>query len=852
LWTPRTLIEPGANEKAEFKVGTTADKTNILKVVTCNAKIISTEWLVVEPGMHVIEVEIPDGENDAEVTLMAIKNGESDEVKVSLHRPDPASQLKVEIENLRKVTTSGAEETLTIKLTDAAGTLRAGAAFLDIYSKAVDAIESYRLNLATPYIYKVSVSSRMVAPTQQFNSSSYTRKVKMNRRLEVPQLFYLNEYGSGVFYSSASKMMVRGASITETVEEDCVAENMMLTECAVENSFDSGSGNVQEEEVTYRPAEVPLALFLPDILIGEDGKAEIKWTVPDANTTWAMNLAAWTVNALTANWTGEIISSKPVMVSVNAPRFLRQGDEVELVSTINNATDSVADCFVVVKFCNPFTDEEVCPSITSKVEIEPRKSAAVTSPLKVETDWSGVVVKVSVKAGNYTDAEMHTVPVLAASQRVVDSSTFYLAPDEDSYAVEQEKEGIDSDVALTFSANPIWEVVSALPVLSADGHLTSISTASTLFALVVAHQIIRENPEVAQGIATMAAEHKESKLGAESSIAQLDLASTPWVQVAVDENEQLSRLYSVLDEMKVKSELAKMIGNLKDFQNSDGGFRWSNGFNESSVWATQSVLEVFAQLVDMGGELPDDARQIIINGMSFLENNVREILKKQPLGHDETFATLCASFKFYAPGNTAVRANERAYKVMSEQWKNSSIADKAYLARVLNRVGYEKVANEILASITEFSTYNKKQGRFFDGLSAGPAWARTSLRSTAEVLEAFAQIKPDSEVVDQLRQWLLLAKLTTGWGDSRAASAAIAAIICSGSKWTSISDSVTITVDGSSIDVNTVDRLCGTVEARLSSDGGNLEITRQSAGPAWGAIVVESTKTMRNIKASST
>ncbi|MDE5811192.1 MAG: hypothetical protein K2H61_02660, partial [Muribaculaceae bacterium] len=39
---------------------------------------------------------------------------------------------------------------------------------------------------------------------------------------------------------------------------------------------------------------------------------------------------------------------------------------------------------------------------------------------------------------------------------------------------------------------------------------------------------------------------------------------------------------------------------------------------------------------------------------------------------------------------------------------------------------------------------------------------------------------------------------------------------------------------------------------RLSSDGGNLEITRQSAGPAWGAIVVESTKAMRNIKASST
>lgn len=852
LWTPKTLIEPGANGKAEFKVGTKADKTYILKAVTCNAKIISTEWLVVAPGMHVIEVEIPDGENDAEVTLMTINDGESDEVKVSLHRPDPTSQLKVEIENLRKVTTSGAEETLTIKLTDAAGTLRSGAAFLDIYSKAVDAIQSYRLNLAAPYIYKGSVSSRVVAPTQQLNSSSYTRKVKMNRRLEVPQLFYLNEYTAGVYLASSSKMMVRGVSITESVEEDCVADNMQLAECIVENSFDSGSGNAQEEEVTYRPAEVPLALFAPDILIGEEGKAEIKWTVPDANTTWAMNLAAWTVNALTANWTGEIVSSKPIMVSVNVPRFLRQGDEVELVSTINNATDSVADCIVVVKFCNPFTDEEVCPSITSKVEIEPRKSAVVTSPLKVATDWSGVVVKVSVKAGNYTDAEMHTVPVLAASQRVVDSSTFYLAPDEDSYSVVQEKEGSDSDVALTFTANPIWEVVSALPVLRADGHLTSPSTASSLFALVVAHQIIRENPEVAKGIATMAAEQRKSKLGAESSIAQLDLASTPWVQVAVDENEQLSRLYAILDEMKVKSELIKMIDNLRDFQNSDGGFRWSNGFDESSVWATQSVLEAFAQLIDMGCELPEGTSQIIINGMSFLENNVREMLKKQPLGHDTTFATLCASFKFYAPGNTAERANERAYKAMAEQWKNSSITEKAYLARVLNRVGYEKVANEILASITEFSTYNKKQGRFFDGLSAGPAWARTPLRSTAEALEAFAQINPDSEVVDQLRQWLLLAKLTTGWGDSRAASAAISAIIGSGSKWTSIGDSVTITVDGSPIDITTVDKLSGTVETRLSSDGGNLKITRQSAGPAWGAIVVESTKAMRNIKASST
>ena len=285
---------------------------------------------------------------------------------------------------------------------------------------------------------------------------------------------------------------------------------------------------------------------------------------------------------------------------------------------------------------------------------------------------------------------------------------------------------------------------------------------------------------------------------------------------------------------------------------ADGGFRWAKNSERSSTWATERVLSTIEWLMETGFATEDDFNDITTPAMAFLQRDLLKQLERDPLGYDLTFARLCTSFAGFTPSATAKRANERAIKAVVDNRKNRSIAEKAEIAKILYRTGHKAEAKEMLASLSEFSTYNPAQGRFFDGLSNGPAWARTPLITTAMALSAYAMIEPDAPEIDQLRQWLVLTKTTTGWGDTSSTSAAVAAILESGARWITIGDDVKVTIDGEEIALNQVDRVSGTIVAALSSKGSEIAIERKSKSPAWGAITVESVKPMRTIKAHST
>ena len=108
-----------------------------------------------------------------------------------------------------------------------------------------------------------------------------------------------------------------GDVVTEaTVAFDDVALEGVMEESGIETStIDQNTENQAE----LRPVEMPVALFMPNLKSDENGNVDIKFTVPDFNTTWQFQLAGYNDSLLTAVLVLDAVASKAVMAKSNLP-----------------------------------------------------------------------------------------------------------------------------------------------------------------------------------------------------------------------------------------------------------------------------------------------------------------------------------------------------------------------------------------------------------------------------------------------------------------------------------------------------------------------------------------------------
>ena len=213
----------------------------------------------------------------------------------------------------------------------------------------------------------------------------------------------------------------------------------------------------------------------------EDGSLEISYTVPDANTTWILRAMAYNKELLTASTSAEIVSSKPVMVSQNAPRFLRTADSVVLASSVMNNTDSLRRINVVSEVVSA-SSGKVLLREEKAVELDGKASAVASVEVVAPTGETGLIYRVRAVSGDYADGEQTLLPVLPSEQDVVESEMFYIAPDDASFSINLPAMSGDDRAYLNFTENPSWQVVSALPGLREGKINSSVEAGAALFS----------------------------------------------------------------------------------------------------------------------------------------------------------------------------------------------------------------------------------------------------------------------------------------------------------------------------------------------------------------------------------
>jgi len=132
--------------------------------------------------------------------------------------------------------------------------------------------------------------------------------------------------------------------------------NEVETTLAIHYSFTGFSGDKPIELARNKPAyqladfknESPLAeptirrefkdtaFWQPEVITGADGKATVKVKLPDNLTTWRATARAITADTHVGSSIQKVIARKDVIMRLEMPRFLTQGDNVTISGVVHN------------------------------------------------------------------------------------------------------------------------------------------------------------------------------------------------------------------------------------------------------------------------------------------------------------------------------------------------------------------------------------------------------------------------------------------------------------------------------------------------------------------------------------
>ncbi|MDE7388199.1 MAG: hypothetical protein K2M97_02980, partial [Muribaculaceae bacterium] len=820
LWVPETKINSGDN----LLIGTSWSDSHIRYVLWTPDSVIERRWLTPSVGNFTVPVSLPDGVDDATLTLWTLRDYELTTRSVSVKRADAVRSLRLQISSLRTNVIAGDREQWTITVTDNLGRpVNDAAVVLDVYAKALDALRPHSLDL-----HPMSGARWAYGVLSGNLYDQYSRSARYPAMPQLPpaEAIAFNTFGrswprfhtyyvNGAYRGRGNAVMYKAMATADNVE----AEEAVVEDCAEAVSYlaDAGAttvvtGATSEAEESYRMPELPLALWNPVIATDADGFAQVCFTVPDANTTWAVKALAYDSDLLTGAFGTDFIASKPVMVQGSFPRFLRQGDSLTLLAAMINSTDSVQSVGGFMEVFDPVADTLIQRAAIPAEALGARASRVLSLPLSVGS-VNLIGVRARATAGDFTDGEQAIIPVLPATVSVTEATPVIMDADSASLSLD-----VKPGSVVEFTANAAWECVLALPGLRDSHGKSALSAVAELYSAAVADGLLRSYPAI--GLALASWERSDSvlvsRLQKNEDLKIALLENTPWVQSAESDTERMARLTLLLDRRNTSRSISSAVHTLGKLVRQGGGFAWTADGTEADYWVTMQVLRNLASLRQMG-YLPDNAAlgRLITDAVKYLDKTVASNFVKSPKSNYSDYVQLRSAFSDIALPTTARRVVNATVQRLVGDWRDLGFSEQARAAMILNTNGYPSTARLILESLRQHG-----------------AWRQTGV--TADVLRAFAAVEPGCADVERIRLFLLSRKQTMDWGSGLQISNVISSILTSGVDWlVPAANSLRIAVDGREVDV-APESVCGSFRLDLP-DGGHVDITK-GRFPAWGGV----------------
>lgn len=755
-------------------------------------------------GWHSVNLYDILGNNaSGDVCIVGISNGKYSQEAVNLDAKPAKPQMRVITETFRDRVTAGAREQWRLRTVDADGRGVPAALALNMYDTRI--LTFYSMNTLSPARasrgYYRGLDIDMPYCRMYGFGTSVSPELRDILTLDKPEWMYDISRnfvrGYGMRYKANSRVSVVGSiDCDREIPSDAVSENIVMA-CAPEAKAENGLvleenivvayGKDHSEaeaasesvlsQVEFRKDDVLNALWLPTLTTDSDGYADLAVDIPATPSTWHFVATAWTKDMRTASLKQTVTSVKPVIVKAVVPQFIRRGDRAELLTDITNNTDAPTHITAVAEVFDVRSDS-VLASKTYNLELAAGASGIVSMDIEerltlIDADSLGFRVRAANDISG--DGEQYALPLLASSARVTDSRNFYLGAADSILSLDLPAiEGSNAVRSLHFTANPMWSVVEALPSITEMPSSTATCAANAYFGSVIALSLHKAHPEL---------------------------------QIPVDVN-------------KVRDIRRQAVKVLSSLQRYDGGFCWGKWCGESSLWATLFVLDRVATL-RMAGYDTSDVDAVAAEALKYADAHVE--------APDYTYAALRPAWTNPAPSLRGRQVIDKTVQHIIKNWKKFSVHDKAVAALVLHYNANRAMARTIIGSLDQFGTHRPGKGMEFRNVR--------DLLTYGNLLEAYGAVTGQSSQTDAIREYLIVRRQGTDWGNSAITAYTVDAFINSGTSWASAPVAPYVTFADSPVAISDMDGRKGVVSADIPDTGaGTLTLDKRSQVPAYGAV----------------
>ncbi len=732
-----------------------------------------------------------------------LKNGELYVKNLYIKKPKPVKALQLKWKTFRDKLQPGQQETWALSILRPDGKPADAQLMATMYDASLDALAPHAwlfgLNFARSF---PNVSWRYERDRQVWWNFSFSWK-----RLNYPSLdySYLEIPSSKVVLfreevmSMGSRPMMMKASANRTM----VTHDAVMEESAQEDLVLEETDNVQ-----LRSNFAETAFFYPQLRTDAQGEVNIEFTLPESLTEWKFMGLAHTRDMDYGSIVAKAVASKDFMLQPNLPRFVRVGDEVDVVASLVNLSNQKIQGTVRMELFVPETEKVVLVQKRQFV-VNASETSQVSFCFEVSDKYEGLAVRMVADGGSFSDGEQRYLPVLSNKQKLTESIllnvngkgtyTFSL----ESLFNHHSKTVSRPKMLVEFTGNPLWYAIQALKVM--------------------------ENPETDNALSWTTAFYANSLLA--------HLAKTE------------PRLADSLNVEGVEKRMAEAILKLKDLQGKDGAWSWFNGMS-GSLYMTTQITEFLARLRKMtGGFADDEVVGMYQQAWTYLSKQVsgevarmKELEKqdiKDLLPSEQTIRYLYISA---LDKGLTVQTDMKKYLLdkLAESSRALTIYGKAVVAIIMKQSDKKVEANQFLQSIMEYSVMNDEMGRYFDTPKAQYSWFSYKIPTQVAAIEAVRLVANEEKTQEEMKQWLLKQKQALAWDTPIATADAVYALLTTGKDWQQHTGTAEIKI-GKEI-VRTPDDALGYVEKEVFGKVMGIQkvtVEKTTDGIGWGAVYAE-------------
>lgn len=471
-----------------------------------------------------------------------------------------------------------------------------------------------------------------------------------------------------------------------------------------DGSLGGGGGGGDLGIITVRENFKDTAVFKAEVTTDENGVAQVKVKLPENLTTWSADVRAITADSRVGQVTSELVSTKPLFVQLQTPRFFVVGDQATVGATIFNNTEKS----LKVNVSLDADGVELKSGAMQTIEIAGKQQAYIVWNVVVKNNIKRVDMTATAVSGQFTDASKPALGTLSGQGIPVFNFTAI--------------ENVGTSGMIT-SADSITENIQLPTAINFDDANLSIEVSPSLAAsmesgltyledypyLCMEQTVSRFLPNVITTRALQAAGIPSPKQNA------LD----------TNVNSALQRIY------------AKQL--------YDGGWNWWDG----ELSDPQTSAYVVYGLIEAKESGYDISETVLNNSINYLKNNLPDLRR-----NDASWQYNRHAFMLYV----LARAGELGAGQTNFIFEHRASLDsygEAYLAQAMYLLDAEDARISTLLSDLATATVQSAAGAHWEETTKDYWNWNSDTRTTAIVLNAFVQIDPKNPINANAVRWLM-------------------------------------------------------------------------------------------------